>query len=97
MSAMKDIRWSDEKDAFLRADPNRGGIGLVECAEAIRSGRVLDVVDNASVHHLDQQMFLLILNDYVVCVPFVASDDYIFLKTMFPSRKLTAQYLERRQ
>lgn len=94
---MKPVRWNPEKDALLRAAPDRGGIGLAECAEAIENGDVLDVVDNASSNHVGQKMYLLKIKGYVVCVPFVEAKDHIFLKTMFPSRKLTAQYLEKRQ
>lgn len=94
---MKPIRWNDEKDAALRANPSRGGIGLAECAEAIESGRALDVVENTSVNHVGQRMFILNFGGYAFCVPFVESDTHIFLKTLFPSRHYTALYLERRQ
>ena len=94
---MKDIRWSDEKDALLRAHPDRGGFGLAECAEAIKAGRVLDVIANASANHPGQRVFVPNFGGYAYCVPFVEDESHIFLKTMYPSRYHTALYLERRQ
>jgi hypothetical protein len=94
---MKDIRWSEEKDAMLRSDPDRGGFGLAECAEAIQAGRLLDVVPNPSANHVGQRMFVLNFGGYAYCVPFVEDEATVFLKTLYPSRRLTALYLERRQ
>ena len=94
---MKSIRWNPEKDCLLRANLGRGGIGFAECAEAIGNGQVLDVVENTSVNHPGQRMFILNLGGYAYCVPFVETDTEIFLKTLFPSRDYTARYLERRQ
>lgn len=93
---MKTIAWNDEKDAVLRADLDRGGIGLAECAEMIESGNLLAVVPNPSANHGDQQMYVLNIAGNAYCVPFDETDDYIFLKTLYPSRRFTALYLERR-
>lgn len=94
---MKEIQWNDDKDALLRADLDRGGIGFAECAVAIEGGQVLDVVPNPSANHAGQRMFVLNIGGYAYCVPFVESDTHIFLKTHYPSRRFTALYLERRQ
>lgn len=94
---MEAIRWNDEKDALLRADPSRGGIGFKECADAIENGEVLDVAENTSVNHVGQRMFILNMRNYAYCVPFVETETEIFLKTLFPSRDYTARYLEKRQ
>lgn len=40
-------------------------------------------------------MFVVNLDEYVYLVPFVEeSDNTFFLKTIFPSRKMTREYLE---
>ncbi len=87
-----EIRWSAEKDLLLRSDPSRGGIGLVECAVAIEEGRILGDLPNPV--RAGQRILVLEINDYAYVVPYVTDGDVIFLKTMFPSRKHTAQYLE---
>ena len=71
----------------------RGNVGFEECAEAIEQGRILDVLPNPSSKHLDQKMYVLEINSYAYCVPFVESEDQIFLKTVFPNRKQTARFL----
>jgi hypothetical protein len=90
--AIQAIRWSVEKDQLLRSDPTRGGIGLVECAVAIEEGRILDDLPNPVRE--GQRILVLEIDDYAYVVPYVTDGDTIFLKTMFPSRKHTAHYLD---
>ena len=40
----------------------------------------------------NQRMYILNIEDYAVVVPFVESEEEIFLKTAFPSRKFTSRY-----
>ena len=87
-----EIRWSTEKDLLLRFDLTRGGIGFAECAVAIEEGRILDDLPNPTRE--GQRIFVLEINDYAYVVPYVTEGNVIFLKTMFPSRKHTAQYLD---
>jgi hypothetical protein len=87
-----EIRWSAEKDLLLRSDLTRGGVGLAECAVAIEEGRILDDLPNPTRE--GQRIFVLEINDYAYVVPYITEGDVIFLKTMFPSRKHTAHYLD---
>ena len=87
-----EIRWSVEKDQLLRSDPNRGGIGLAECAVAIEEGNILDDLPNPV--RPGQRIFILEIESYAYVVPYVTEGQTIFLKTMFPSRKHTALYLD---
>ncbi len=89
---VKEVRWSVEKDLSLRSDPTRGGIGLAECAVAIEEGRILDDLPNPV--RLGQRILILEIEDYAYVVPYVTDGETIFLKTMFPSRKHTAKYLD---
>jgi hypothetical protein len=91
---MKKIVWNSEKAVALRNDPSRGNIGFEECVVALEAGKLLDVAPNPSGNHASQKMFVLNIDNYAYCVPFVESDTEIFLKTVFPSRKYTALYLE---
>lgn len=89
--AVREIRWSVEKDILLRSDPARGGFGLAECAVAIEEGRILDDLPNPVRE--GQRIFVLEIEAYAYVVPYVTDGEVIFLKTMFPSRKHTAHYL----
>ena len=93
---VKPIRWNEEKGRALSEDEARGRVGFEECIAAIAAGRILDVVANPSINHPSQRMFVLDIRNYAYCVPFVESETEIFLKTVFPSRKLTALYLPER-
>ena len=92
---MKPIRWSDEKSTILRGQKTRSGIGFEHCVAAIENGKILDIVTNPSRNHSSQQMYIININNYAYCVPFVESETEIFLKTVFPNRRMTAKYLDR--
>ena len=91
----KIIRWALEKDVWLKANPERGGVGFEECAVLIEAGQILDSIDNPSVNHSDQKAFVLETDSYAYLVPYVETDEEIFLKTVYPSRKFTVIYLDK--
>jgi len=43
--------------------------------------------------YADQRMYIVAIEDYAYLVPYVESNEAIFLKTIIPSRKATKQYL----
>jgi hypothetical protein len=90
---MKTVLWNPEKALILRADLARHGVGFEECLVAIEEGRVLADIPNPSAQFQHQRMFVLNINDYAYVVPYIDGEDSIFLKTVFPSRKYTAEYL----
>lgn len=55
----------------------------------------LDVLEHPnSRKYYNQKLYVVELNEYAYLVPFVEQDNKIFLKTAFPSRKATKQYLK---
>lgn len=93
----KVIRWNPEKGSRIRKNTTRGGIGFEECLIAIEESRVLDVIRNPSVNFPDQRAYVLNIEGYAYLVPFVEDEEEIFLKTLYPSRKLTAFYLDKKE
>jgi hypothetical protein len=91
---MKKIVWDPEKAITLQNDPTRGHVGFEECVIALEGGGLLAIVANPSKNHDGQRMYILNINNYAHCVPFVETDQFIFLKTIFPSRKYTAIFIE---
>lgn len=85
------IRWNAEKASWLRRERD---IDMAEIARLIESEQFLAIEKVPSqVNHPEQLMFVVLLNDYVCCVPFVIeSTGDIFIKTVFPSRRLNAKY-----
>ena len=88
---MKRHAWGYEKAALVLGNEYRGGVGFEECVAAIEDGRILDIVENENYPR--QKMYVLEINNYAYVVPFVESEDEIFLKTVFPSRKFAKKYL----
>jgi hypothetical protein len=84
------IGYGKEKNELLKQ--NRG-IGFEEIISAIDSGRVLDVYDHPDqVNYSGQKIYVVEALNYVYLVPFVCTDEGIFLKTIIPSRKAKKIY-----
>ncbi len=71
------------------------GVSFEDIIVALSDGGLLDILDHHDQkRYPDQCMYIVNLNGYVYVVPFVRkSEDIVFLKTIFPSRKLTKKYL----
>lgn len=88
---MKPFRWSAEKDDQLRTER---GISFEAITVAVDAGGLLDVLDHPNRERYRQQRLLVVASDeYVYLVPFVEEEEYLFLKTIIPSRKATRHYL----
>lgn len=88
---MKQFNWNGDKNKQLKAERN---VSFEEIGQAIRSGGLLDIAKHPNQdRYPNQQIFIVYFNDYVYIVPFVESEQEIFLKTIIPSRKMKKQYL----
>lgn len=87
----KRYNWNEEKNRLLKAERS---ISFEEVVFRIAEGRVLDIVEHPNQEkYKGQRMFIVNIHDYAWLVPFVETDDEVFLKTIIPSRKATKQYL----
>jgi hypothetical protein len=58
----------------------------------------LDVLEHPNSNKYGhQKIYVIELNNYIYLVPFVESENKIFLKTIFPSRKFTKKYLKEKE
>ncbi len=89
---MKYFDWNKEKNILsLKVR----GISFEMAKEVIESGDILDIVDNPNQKkYPGQKMYIIRISEYVCAVPFVEDEEKIFLKTIFPSRKLNRLYLK---
>jgi hypothetical protein len=88
---MKPYVWNDEKNKLLQ---NERGISFEDIVDAISNGELLDSIKNpSSEKYSNQSVFIVNVNGYVYCVPYVEDESNIFLKTIFPSRKMKKRYL----
>ena len=87
---MKTFRWSQEKNAELKRNRR---VSFEDVVLAIDSGGLLDVVEHPNrLRYPKQAVFVVVVTGYVYLVPFVEEPEYIFLKTIIPSRKATREY-----
>ena len=90
---MATLLWSKDKNALLKAQADRA-VSFEDIVSAIESGGLLDDIEHLNGNkYSHQRQYIVMFNDYVYCVPYVVDGDTIFLKTIYPSRKLTRKYL----
>jgi len=90
---MKRFDWNESKNIILQKLRN---ISFEDVVAAIRNEKLIDVIAHPNKEkYPNQKMFIVEMKDYVYIVPFVEDDDKIFLKTIYPSRDATKQYLNR--
>lgn len=90
---MQHFNWDKEKNLKLK---EHRGISFEEIVFYISTGAVIDVIENRnSEKYKNQFMFIIEIDSYAYIVPFVENGDEIFLKTIYPSRKATKEYLNK--
>ncbi|MCF6262726.1 MAG: hypothetical protein L3J24_03970 [Xanthomonadales bacterium] len=87
---MKVISWNAEKNTLLKAERN---ITFEDVVFHIMAGDILETIEHPNqVRYPGQQSHMIVIEDYVYLVPFVESEEEVFLKTIIPSRRATKAY-----
>lgn len=87
----KPFRWDPDKNEQLFRER---GISFEQITVAIESGDLLQIVQHPNVAKYPKQRIMVVgLAGYAFLVPFVEEADYIFLKTIIPSRKATRDFI----
>ncbi|MGH8678296.1 MAG: hypothetical protein ACREUQ_08105 [Burkholderiales bacterium] len=85
------MRWSSEKSLSLKAER---GVSFEEILSTISQGGLLAVMDHPNrAKYRHQKMRVVRIRDYAYLVPYVESENEIFLKSIMPSRKATRDFL----
>lgn len=80
------FKWNPEKEKKLKEDR---GIDLHAIVDLIESGQYFMVDVKNQAEHPNQKMYVVSLNGYPTCVPFVVEPNGdVFIKTAFQNRKL---------
>jgi uncharacterized DUF497 family protein len=83
--------WDNEKNQLLKSERN---ISFEEVVFHLEKKHILDIVQHPNQKkYKDQKIFVVNIDNYAYLVPFVESEQEIFLKTIIPSRKATKKYL----
>jgi hypothetical protein len=92
---VKHFDWNEAKNKKLKADRE---ICFEDIVVAISEGNLHDVLAHPNpTKYPNQRFYIVEIHEYVYVVPFVEDEVKIFLKTIYPSRKLTKQYLKGEQ
>ena len=88
---MKPIVWNPEKNKLLQRDRN---ISFEDVVLHISIGGLLDTFEHPNQEkYPGQRIHAVAMEGYAWLVPFVETEDEVFLKTIIPSRKATRMYL----
>ena len=90
MSA-KYYNWNPDKNDLLK---KKRGLSLEDIVFHIMNGDEVDVLPHPNQERYPNQRISVVnVSGYIYLVPFVESENELFLKTIIPSRKATRQYL----
>jgi uncharacterized DUF497 family protein len=91
LAIVKHFSWDPCKNEALRAER---GVSFEEIVFHIERGDILDILEHPNQERYEgQRVFVVRRGDYAYLVPFVEDQEYVFLKTIIPSRKATRKYL----
>ena len=86
----KIVNWNNDKNEWLKSERN---ISFEELIVAIAEhDKLIDIIQNNGKYR-DQKVLVVEIENYIYLCPFIENDNEIFLKTIYPSRKLTKIYL----
>ncbi len=82
--------WNPKKNEKLKRERN---ISFEQIVFHLSQGDVWKTADHPDQdNYPGQRIYFVIVEDYIYLVPFVAEDEYVFLKTIIPSRKATRNF-----
>lgn len=84
MYTMKQFNWDNDKNDLLKKERNVCFEDVLECFE---NNNFYGVYENPSSNFPNQEVFLVAINNYPCIVPFVETEEDIFLKTIIPDRR----------
>ena len=91
---MHEFRFNEEKDKLLIF---QRGFGFKIIINEIGKGNVVEVIKNPNKKkYPNQKMYLIKIKQQIVVVPYVEEENYIFLKTIYPSQKYARKYLSKK-
>jgi uncharacterized DUF497 family protein len=88
---VRTFAWNSEKNELLKAER---GISFEDIVLNIQLGNEVDIFEHPNQERYPgQKISVVLVEGYAYLVPFVESEEEIFLKTIIPSRKATKQYV----
>ena len=85
------IEWNEEKNAWL--EKHRGLSFEIVAEKILRNEIVDDIAHPNQERYTGQYMFIIEIKLYCYVIPYVETDDGVFLKTIYPDRRMTKKYV----
>ncbi len=93
MLVNKIIDWNSEKNEVLKEKRN---VCFEDVEVRIQKGDILKIISHPNKNkYPNQRIFIIQIDDYIYAVPFIEDDEKVFLKTIYPNRKLTKIFLNK--
>ncbi len=90
MSPVKIILWDPTKNEKLKRER---GVSFEEVVYHIEQGDVIDITEHPNqAKYPGQLIYVIRMHECVYLVPYIETDNEIFLKTIIPSRKAVKEY-----
>ena len=91
----KPFRWDTDKNELLIRER---GVSFEPITVAVENGDLLQVVQHPNITKYPSQRIMVVgIDGYAYLVPFVEESEYLFLKTIIPSRKATREFIDRKE
>jgi len=88
---VKSLNWNTEKSKLLK---EARGICFEDIVFHIERGDVVDDLSHPNQEkYPGQRIMVVCVDNYAYLVPYVETEDELFLKTIIPSRKATEKYI----
>ncbi len=81
------VKWDQDKNAWLKA--NRG-VSFEAVIDAMESDKIIDDLAHPARPH--QRIMIVELAGYICAVPYESDGESLFLKTIYPDRKMKDKY-----
>ena len=82
--------WSSEKNSTLKKER---AISFEKVIFHLAQGDLWKIAPHPDQKKYPrQQIYFVVIDDYIYLVPHIKEKEYIFLKTIIPSRKATKEY-----
>ena len=89
---MKTYYWDEDKNKLLKSER---GVSFEDVIYYIEKEQILTIIKHPNPDkYPGQKIYVITIDNYAYLVPFVETDNEIFLKTIIPSRKATKLYME---
>jgi len=87
--------WKPDKNERLKKERN---ISFEQIIFHLAQGNIWKITDHPDQsNYPGQKLYFVIADNYIFIVPYIIEKEYIFLKTIIPSRKATKLYKEEKE